>query len=104
LTFMNHGCNSTDNIDSSVEDEVYSNRSIFDPSIDRHLVHMMNCFIVTQANIKAGDELLGDYRDYVSDPSEMQTEFEKIEAMCRGELLGQITQVELAKIGENTAN
>ncbi len=96
MTFVNHGCNSTENVDAIVGD-IMNNREVFDPSRDRHLPHMGHVFTVSEHNIEAGQEILSDYFKYCSDEDDKNIEFAEIDAMCKGQSLGSISQIELSR-------
>ncbi len=96
MKFVNHGCNSTENVDAIVGDDM-DDREVFDPSRDRHLPHMGQVFTVSERNIEAGQEVLSDYFKYCTDEKEKIIEFNEIDAMCKGQTLGSISQIELSR-------
>ena len=96
MTFVNHGCNSTENIHPIFDTEI-DDRRLFDPSKDRHIPHLGHHFIISKHSVKTGQELFGNYYLYVTDEANKGTEIKEIEAMCKGQLLGQIRQVEMSK-------
>ena len=97
MTFVNHGCNSTENVDAIVG-EFMNDRKVFDPSRDRHLPHMGHVFTESKHSIEAGQEILSDYFKYSTDEEEKDIEFRQIDVMCKGQIFsGSITQIELAK-------
>ncbi len=99
LTFVNHGCNSTHNIESSINH--IRATSIFDPASDRHLHHINNGFDIFIHDVKQGEELFSDYTGFTGASSEYLKEDQKeIADMCAG-VIGQIKQVELAKANNN---
>lgn len=112
LTFVNHGCNGTNNIGDgsslNEKDSAYFNEanldlsqvdkppkgtsrtSTFDPVSDRHLHSVATGYDSTSRNIKAGEELFQNYLYFISYAEGWKEEVMDLQAQCRGESLGQI--------------
>ena len=112
LTFVNHGCNGTNNIgdgsSSHEKDSVYFNEatldlsqideppqgtsraSIFDPVSDRHLHSLATGYDSTSRDVKAGEELFQNYFYFISWAKGWKEEVLDLQAQCRGESLGKI--------------
>ena len=102
LTFVNHGCNSTHNVESSILHLKYD--GIFDPASDRHLHHINNGFDIFIRDVKKGEEIFSDYTGFTGASSDYLAEdHQEIADMCAG-VIGQIKQVELNKANDNTNN
>jgi len=108
LTFINHGCNGTNNFGErhfNTIDSMYGNEaqldpnavgvppssasrgSIFNPLADR------NCLLFVAGNyeakrvISSGNELYQNYIYFITDPSAWVEEVMSIKAQCNGEIL-----------------
>ena len=93
-TFINHGCKDSHNVVSNDEELIEENEisSTFNPFRDRHLHSYLNAFIFARRDIKAGEELLGNYFDYSSEESLRTVEGKEIEGMCEGTGVGRVTR------------
>jgi len=93
-TFINHGCKDSHNVVSQDEELIKENEisSTFNPFRDRHLHSYINAFIFARRDIKAGEELLGNYFDYSSEQSLRTVEGKEIEGMCEGTGVGRVTR------------
>jgi len=109
VTFVNHGCNSTENIIGSFDQEGFNewtrmldegkiteqpDRPPFDPSCDRHIHHLSASLDITKHKIMAGEELLSNYVGFGDNDLEEHSE---IDSMCKGEKLGTIKVLEMSK-------
>jgi len=114
-TFVNHGCNATNNIvgeraanPRSEDDPYYSEltldpeksgvlnpvrvNSVFQPVVDRHLPHAMASFDVAFRDVKAGEEMKQNYLLFISSPEDWVTEVNDLKAQCRGEKFGSVKE------------
>ena len=108
LTFINHGCNGTNNFGEShfdIFDSAYGNEahldptavdvpsssvsrfSIFDPVVDRNLLLLVAGNYETKRDIGSGDELFQNYIFLITDPSVWVEEVMSLKAQCKGEIL-----------------
>lgn len=112
MTFVNHGCNGTNNIgEGSSLNEKYAayfneatldlskidnpppathRASTFDPVSDRHLHSLGAGYDFTSRDVKAGQELYQNYLFFISWARGWKEEVLDLQAQCRGESLGQI--------------
>jgi len=113
LTFANHGCNGSHNIDqwtsprdtegNFITEENFSmerlkvervDREVYDPYVDRHLPHIINEIEYATRDIVAGEEILCNYVDYTSNDEELGADVALLRAVCNGEKIGEITALE----------
>lgn len=113
LTFVNHGCNGTNNIGEEdtmhfTEDidlidllklksppSSHIRRSTLDLVIDRHLPSFAVGYDESSRDIKAGEELLQNYMYFMSCSKHWKLPVLDLQAQCRGEVLGQVRQDEI---------
>eukprot|EP00560_Eucampia_antarctica_P001782 CAMPEP_0197840080 /NCGR_PEP_ID=MMETSP1437-20131217/45396_1 /TAXON_ID=49252 ORGANISM="Eucampia antarctica, Strain CCMP1452" /NCGR_SAMPLE_ID=MMETSP1437 /ASSEMBLY_ACC=CAM_ASM_001096 /LENGTH=964 /DNA_ID=CAMNT_0043449631 /DNA_START=77 /DNA_END=2972 /DNA_ORIENTATION=- len=109
ITFVNHGCNSTENIINPLNQEGFNEWTKmldegkiteqpyfppFDPSYDRHIHHLSASLDITKRKITAGEEILSNYVGLGNNDLE---EHSRIDSMCKGEKLGKIKVLEMSK-------
>ena len=114
LTFVNHGCRGSYNIgeetpfdefsaDPDSLDYVSAGRShkgtsTFNPVVDRHLRFQPD---VSLREIKAGEEILDNYLDFVGLPEYWTKDVMDLRALCSGQAVGQVTNYERGNFNEN---
>ena len=117
MTFVNHGCNGTNNIagpdEMSLVDgdlptvneetadisegggrEFLRISPAFDPARERHLRHSAVGADCAVRDIRAGEELFQNYLYFVSEPCEWSHYITDLRAQCRGESVGTIVAAE----------
>jgi len=108
LTFINHGCNGTNNFGEmhlNTTDAVYSNEAsidptkvgkpgtlrlrttVFDPVVDRRSILFSAGNFVAKRHIEEGEELFQNYLYFVTDATLWVDEVMGLKAQCRGEVL-----------------
>jgi len=118
LTFANHGCDGAWNFifantemrenrlggrvtERNARPEHYDmwqpERDIFDPYMDRHMVHNNNGVPIAAHDLKAGDELLDNYVFYASESESWYTYSQYLSKICDGKDEGEIYQSEEKK-------
>jgi len=117
LTFINHGCNGTNNfgerhfntLDSKYGNEAHidpatvnippssvSRKPIFDPVVDRNLLLFVSGNYEAKRDIRSGNELYQNYIFFITDPSVWVDEVMNIKAQCNGEIVpGTVKEAEL---------
>jgi hypothetical protein len=113
LTFCNHGCNGTYNIDSAElmeykEDRFFTEQdveksdfpsksdSFYSPYSDRRYLQSEVSASIAVKDIYAGEEIFSDYLFYtLSDAESFYAETQVLKRICRGEEVGLITKSEI---------
>mmetsp|Transcript_3802 Transcript_3802/g.7280 ORF Transcript_3802/g.7280 Transcript_3802/m.7280 type:complete len:120 (-) Transcript_3802:32-391(-) len=119
MTFSNHGCDGSFNVlDWTTYDAWRNNEEwaivteqnatmdqyepfrdeVYDIYTDRHVAHSALEYTVASRDIKAGEEILSNYVDYVTDIDHWLDELEDLKRVCRGEDVGFITKSERSEI------
>ena len=113
MTFANHGCNGTFNIDPLEFEENpgkiitentakpsdildFNDRDLYDPVLDRNGLEVAAMFMLAVRDIKAGEELLTNYVFYTSSNDEWYSNVLGLREMCKGKAVGLVTQAEFA--------
>lgn len=116
MTFVNHGCNSTDNLGSLTEHFIpgvydglreenftmgsevalLDSSGEFDtnPAVMRHIALFNSALDFARVDIKAGDEIFQNYLTYESEPEELLAVVELFKRVCRGEAVGEVSKYE----------
>merc|ERR1711862_474542 len=116
MAFVNHGCNSTDNLGGFIEyfipaaydafkedgfikgsevslldskGEYYTN-----PLNLRHIEMYNSALDFARKDIKAGEEILQNYLTYESEPGDLLEVVELFQRICKGEAVGEVTKYE----------
>ena len=108
-TFTNHGCRGTNNVGVLTDfDEFTANTdvmphelsgknhrgtSIFNPVVDRHLIHFDD---KTITGIQAGEEILDNYLDFISAEEYWAEDIINLRNQCSGIALGEVSEYEQA--------
>merc|ERR1740124_1451606 len=110
MTFINHGCNGTYNIDDEGYDgmteqnseiTVTETRAVHDPYSDRHYLHISNAPSFALRDISAGEEILCNYLTFCEVVADFMPEMEHLKKMCNNEETGFISKREQASIKAN---
>ena len=97
MTFVNHGCNDTDNIDYVDDDttefladtktvpaeyspDVVWKDTKYNPSVDRETMSV----VWTHRYVKRGDEILGNYLTYFGDEDHWESTIVELRKICSG--------------------
>ena len=116
MTFVNHGCNSTDNLGSIAEYfdptvhedfkeenftigseiEMLDSTGDYDtnPAMLRHIELFNSGLDYAKTGIKAGEEIFQNYLTYESDPKELLEVAELFKSICKGEAVGEVSKYE----------
>jgi hypothetical protein len=105
MTFVNHGCNGSYNIDNAEPDgiteqnfdtvtNIASEDKVYNPFSDRRRRGSESSFDYATRDIKAGEEILCNYLTLTADPKEQLEEAQKLKRICNGEEAGDITNFE----------
>ena len=110
MTFVNHGCNGTFNIDdkdllneddpwgiteqNATPEDRSDDRDVYDPFVARHLISYDSQHSNALRDIKAGEEILCNYLHFTDANDEWFEEVEILKKICNGEEVGLITQAE----------
>lgn len=119
MTFSNHGCNGTHNVDGeeywyeeslSMTEENFNIdnykedielRDVYDPALDRHIPHMINSIEYVVRDIEAGEEIVSNYLSYTARRLHLPDNVSKLRAICNGEIAGYITKLEEVAMKES---
>jgi hypothetical protein len=113
MTYANHGCNGTFNIDplefEENPDEIitensakptdildFNDRDLYDPVLDRNGLEVAAMSMLAVRDINAGEELLTNYVFYTSSDDEWYSNVLRLRRMCEGKVFGLVTQAEYA--------
>lgn len=116
MTFVNHGCNSTDNLGSIAEYfdptvhqdfkeenftigseiEMLDSTGDYDtnPAMLRHIELFNSGLDYAKTGIEAGEEIFQNYLTYESDPKELLEVAELFKSICKGEAVGEVSKYE----------
>jgi len=118
LTYVNHGCNGSNNVDYSEMYEIKMQMKpdlteqntepsdfgllatksiIYSPYRDRHVFHEEVKSDIVVKDIVAGEEVFSDYLFYTTEnQAEFYKEAQHLKGLCNGEEVGLVTQKELS--------
>ena len=105
MTFMNHGCHGTYNVDSQKADGTTEQNyekattmspatKLYNPFFDRRRRSSESSFDYALRDIKAGEEVLCNYLYFTEDADDCAEEAEKLRRICNGDEIGDITNFE----------
>jgi len=98
MTFVNHGCNGTNNVglvseiteltaDLNFMPEEFvakGHSTLYNPAADRHLPHYIAGAEISFRPIRAGDEILDNYLAFIAVPSFWMDDVEDLRSQCSG--------------------
>lgn len=100
ITFVNHGCHGEYNVGLDTEEDEFTadpripieslngkshtGTSIFNPVIDRHLLHVGD---VTLEEIDEGEEILDNYLAFIGSGEDWDIEIMELRNMCSGKVI-----------------
>lgn len=107
ITFVNHGCNGTYNVDDVGYDEMTEQntdfskffsdgRDVYDIFLDRHYLQSNNAASYTLRDIKAGEEILANYLTFCEQKNDWIAEMTHLKQVCNKEATGDISEWEQA--------
>ena len=106
MTFMNHGCHGTYNVDSQDADGITEqnyekatkissdDQKLYNPYFDRHRRSSESSYDYALRDIKAGEELFCNYLYFTENEEDWVEESEKLRRICNGQEVGDITNFE----------
>ena len=109
LVFMNHGCNKTYNYATGwgscitevsvnptcIPPQYDNDAEIYSPVIERHLrTYISGPFDYTLRDIKAEEELLANYLEFVANEDSWKEDVLSLRRQCEGKTLGEISEYE----------
>ncbi len=120
LTFINHGCNGTYNVDfgssisaresdyiteqnASMEDKKNNQVKMYDPLTDRRDVGGWGTIDVALRDIAAGEEILCNYVFFTDNDEAWLKEVNVLKKICNGEEVGLIVQSEMQHMRKKVA-
>lgn len=105
ITFVNHGCNGTYNIDDegytgmteqNTDLTLFDKRAVYDPYSDRNYLQISNAPSFALRNIVAGEEILCNYLTFCEVLADFTPEMEHLKKLCNEGAVGIISVLEQA--------